>query len=112
MFNLAAKKCIPCEAGTPSFSKTEAGKYLNEVHGWELVEDDEKLKIRKRFKFNSYLKGIEFVAKVAKIAEVEGHHPDMFVGYQKVTVNLITHAIGGLSENDFIMAEKIDKITP
>lgn len=112
MPDLASKKCVPCEVGTPPLTKTEAEKCLKEVSKWELVEDEEKLKIRKRFKFANYMEGIGFVNKVAKLAESEDHHPDLFVGYQKVTVNLITHVIGGLSENDFIMAAKIDKITP
>lgn len=110
MDDLASKKCLPCEAGTPPLTREEAGKLLSEVSGWELVEDGEKLKIRKRFKFGTYLEGIDFVNQVAKISESEDHHPDLFVGYQKVTVNLTTHVIGGLSENDFIVAAKIDKI--
>lgn len=109
MTNLATKKCVPCEAGTSPLTREEVQKYLSQVSGWELVEG-EKLKIRKRFKLGNYMEGIDFVNKVAKLAELEGHHPDLFVSYQKVTVNLTTHAIGGLSENDFIMAAKIDKL--
>lgn len=108
--DLVNKKCLPCEAGTPPLTKVEAEKYLKEVGDWELVEDGGKFKIRRRFQFDTYLAGIGFVTKVAKLAENEGHHPDIFVGYKRVTVNLTTHAIGGLSENDFIMAAKINKL--
>lgn len=110
--DLAGKKCVPCEVGMPPMGWGEAEKLLAEVSGWELVDllSGKGLKIRKRFKFNTYMDGVEFVNKVAKIAEEEGHHPDMMVGWRKVTVNLMTHAIGGLSQNDFIMAAKIDKL--
>lgn len=101
--------------------REEAETYLREVQGWEIVEhkitdsaymakSSKALKICKKFKFGKYLDGISFVNKVAKLAESEGHHPDLEVGYAKVTVNLWTHAVGGLSENDFILASKIDQI--
>lgn len=109
--DLAGKKCVPCEAGTPPMAKDEAKELLSQVSDWELVEEEGKLAIRKRFiKFGSYLDGVEFVNRVAKIAEEEGHHPDIFLGWRRVTVNLMTHAIGGLSENDFILAAKIDNL--
>lgn len=108
--DLVSKKCVPCEEGTPPLTKAQAEKYLKEVPKWELVEDGGKLKIRRRFQFDTYLAGVDFVNKVAKLAEEENHHPDMFVGYKRVTVNLTTHKIEGLSGNDFISAAKIDKI--
>ena len=121
--DLLSKKCVPCEEGTEPFARDEAEKYLSEVKGWEIVDEDDpasssqnrlrgasKLKIRKRFRFESYMAGIEFVNKIAKVADGEDHHPDLYVGYKKVTVNLMTHNIGGLSENDFIMAAKIDQL--
>lgn len=110
MDDLASKNCLACEAGTPPFTKEEAEKYFGEISDWELVDDAGKLKIRKRFKFGTYMEGIDFVNGVAKIAESEDHHPDMFAGFKKVTVNLTTHVAGGLTENDFIMAAKIDKL--
>lgn len=108
--DLVNKKCVPCEEGTPPFTKAEAERYLPEVPNWELVEENEKLRVRRRFQFDSYWGGIGFVTKVAKLAESEGHHPDLFVGFRRVTVNLTTHAIGGLSENDFILAAKINQL--
>jgi len=107
--DLVSKKCVPCEGGTPPLFKEKAQEYLAQVKGWEL--DDGGKQIKKQFSFPIYIAGIEFVQKVAQIAENEGHHPDLSVGYQKVTVTLTTHAIGGLSDNDFIMAAKIDQIS-
>jgi len=105
MANLAAKKCVPCEGGTPPFQGDKIQEYLKEVEGWELEND--KL-IKKTFKFKSFRESIDFVNRVANIAEEENHHPDMYIRYTRVTFELTTHAIKGLSENDFIMASKID----
>lgn len=108
--DLAGKKCVPCEAGTLPMARDEAKQLQSLVSDWELIDEEGKLKIRKRFKFDSYMAGVDFVNKVAKIAEEQGHHPDIFLGWRRVTVNLATYAIGGLSQNDFIMAAKIDKL--
>ncbi len=108
--DLASKKCVPCEGTDTPFSRAQAEEYLKRVNDWKLVKEG-ALKIHKKFKFGKYLDGIDFVNKVAKIAEEEGHHPDMLVGWRWATVDLMTHAIGRLSENDFIMAAKIDKIS-
>lgn len=103
--NLTSKKCIPCEGGTPPMEKEKIEEYLQEVAGWELKES--KL-ILKTFSFKSFKEAIDFVNQVATIAEQEQHHPDIHIHYRKVTLELTTHAIHGLSENDFIMASKID----
>ena len=105
--NLADRKCKACEGGTPSMTKQQSQEYLAKVLGWELVEGT---KIKKEFKFKKFLESISFVHKVAEIAETEGHHPTITIIYNKVRITLSTHAIGGLSENDFIMAAKIDRI--
>ncbi len=104
---LASKKCRPCEGTTPPLSGEEADKFLTQVFGWELAEG---LKIKKEFKFKNFLSSMEFVNKVAGIAENEGHHPAIFINYNKVRITCATHAIGGLSENDFILAAKIDNL--
>lgn len=96
-------------------SQRKRARIQNDYENWILdqIENDKSgkaLRIRKRFKFDSYMRGVDFVNKVAKLAESEGHHPDMYLGWRKVTVNLTTHNIGGLSENDFIMAAKINKL--
>lgn len=105
--DLLAKKCIPCEGGTPPLSLEEAEGYLAQVPGWEL--EGEK-KIKKSWKFKDFKEAMVFVNNVANIAESEGHHPDISISYNKVNTELTTHAIGGLSENDFIMASKINQI--
>lgn len=106
--DLTKQKCEPCEGGTKPFDEKEAEKYLSILKTqWELIRDDE-MKIRKKFKFETFRKAIEFVNKVAEIAEQEGHHPDIFISYSKVSITVWTHAIGGLSVNDFILASKIE----
>lgn len=108
MDNLASKKCVPCEGGVAPLLKEQADPYLAQVLGWKLSEDAKK--ISKNFEFKDFKESMAFVNKVADIAEAEGHHPDIFVFYNKVSMELWTHAIGGLSENDFIMAAKINQL--
>ena len=111
MTNLADKKCIPCEGGIPSFDLTEIHKYLKKVDGWDVKSDDNKTYyLIKEFKFENFLGSQEFVNKVAKIAEEEGHHPDIMFGWGYSKIKIFTHAIKGLHESDFILAAKIDKI--
>ena len=90
-------------------SAEEIQKYLPEIEGWEITENNKK--IFKGLKFKDFKMAMEFVNKVADLAEQEGHHPDILIhGWNKVRLELSTHAIGGLSENDFIMAAKIDRL--
>ena len=89
--------------------KKDAEKLLQEVNGWTLSEDARK--ISKQFKFKNYVQAMDFAKKITPIAESEGHHPDLSIGWGRVGVELSTHAIAGLSENDFILAAKIDKIS-
>ena len=89
-------------------TKAEAEKLMPELQDWMLIDDANLL--AKSFRFKDFVETMQFVNKVAAIAEEEGHHPDMTVSYGAVTVELMTHAIGGLSENDFIVAAKIDKL--
>jgi len=103
--NLTEKKCVPCEGGTLPLKKDKVEEYLKEVEGWESKED--KL-IVKTFALKSFKEAIDFVNQAAGIAEQEQHHPDIHIRYKKVTLELTTHSIKGLSENDFIMASKID----
>lgn len=105
--DLTKKHCKPCEGGVKPLTPDEYGAYLRtELSGWTDV--DEK-KITKEYKFKNFKEALAFVNKVGEIAESEGHHPDINLhGWNKVTVTLSTHAIGGLSENDFILASKID----
>lgn len=105
---LSKRKCIPCEGDVPPLTEEEAEKLNLELNEWTLI--DGAALLAKSFRFPDFKQTMEFVNKVATIAEEQGHHPDMNVSYGGVTIELMTHAIGGLSENDFILAAKIDEI--
>ena len=106
---LAGKRCVPCEGGVPKLTRAEAETLLQAIPGWSITPDGER--IRKDWQFKNFLQGLAFFEQVAAIAEAEGHHPDLhLVGYRNVSIEIWTHAIGGLSENDFILAAKIDQI--
>ena len=111
MTDLANKKCIPCEGGIPAFDISEIHKYLKKINNWEVIQNKEKnYYIEKQFKFRDYISSENFVLEVGKIAEQEGHHPDISFGWGYAKIKISTHAIKGLAESDFILAAKIDKI--
>lgn len=105
--DLTQRKCVPCEAGTPALSKEKIRKFLTLVPEWELTE---KGKIVRKFKFRNFAEALSFVNRVGDLAEDEGHHPDIKIIYNRVTLALITHTISGLSENDFVVAAKITEL--
>ncbi len=106
--DLSKKKCKPCEGGTAPLNQQEVKGYLKQIKdGWKVTD---KNKISKEFLFVNFKHTMDFVNKVADLADEEGHHPVMHVYYGKVIIELWTHAINGLSENDFILASKIDKL--
>jgi 4a-hydroxytetrahydrobiopterin dehydratase len=108
--SLKDKRCVPCEGGTPSLDEAAIGKLLGQVSGWAVAPEAGQPRLRKGFKFVDFLAAMAFVDKMAAVAEEEAHHPDFCVHYSQVDVTLWTHAVGGLSENDFILAAKIDAI--
>lgn len=106
--DLAQKKCVPCEGETKPLNPTEYRDYHEQVKDWEVVEEK---KIEKKFKFKNFADALTFVNNVGAIAEAENHHPNIYLyGWNKVTITLTTHAIGGLSVNDFIVAYRINKL--
>ncbi|WP_422925393.1 4a-hydroxytetrahydrobiopterin dehydratase [Singulisphaera sp. PoT] len=106
---LVRKHCVPCEGGVEQLSSDRANALLASVEGWELA--DEGRSIRRKWTAKNFVAAIEFFNAIAELAEKEGHHPDLHLeGYRKVTVEISTHAIGGLSENDFILASKINQL--
>lgn len=107
MHNLLNQKCIPCEGGVPRLTKKEAEQLLQQIPNWEL--DPETSRIQRDFTFKNFYQTIGFVNAVAYIANQQNHHPDLEVGYNHCKVIYHTHAIQGLSENDFICAAKINK---
>jgi 4a-hydroxytetrahydrobiopterin dehydratase len=106
---LSRKKCAPCEGGVPKLTDAEVDALLLNLPGWIKVEGGQR--IRREWRVKHFMAAIDFFNKVAALAEGEGHHPDLHVvGYRNVAVEIWTHAIGGLSENDFILAAKVDAI--
>jgi 4a-hydroxytetrahydrobiopterin dehydratase len=106
--DLAQKKCVACEGGVDPLNRVEAEVLMKQLKQWTLSGDAKWLS--KDFKFSDFKEALAFVDKVGAIAESEGHHPDIQLSWGKATVELTTHAINGLSENDFILAAKIDEI--
>ena len=109
--NLTDKHCKPCEGGVAPLSREQAEDFLKDLHEDWSIEDDGK-EIRRNFRFKNYYQTMAFVNALAWIAHAEDHHPDIEVGYSRCQVRYSTHAIGGLSENDFICAAKIDALLP
>ena len=105
--DLAKKKCVPCEAGTPPLGADAIAELAKNIPDWKIVENKNLLR---EFKFKDFKGSMDFVIKVAELAESEGHHPDICIFYNVVRLELSTHAIGGLSENDFILAAKINML--
>ena len=111
MSDLTKKKCAPCEGRGIPFDISEIHKYQKKVDGWEIIKDKKGIYfLEKNFKFDDFKKSQDFVNEVGKISEEEGHHPEIYFGWGYAKINITTHAIEGLSENDFILAAKIDKI--
>lgn len=114
--NLLQKKCTPCEGGATALREEDAKRFLQETPQWKLGKNEKAspqtggLRIVREFKFKDFIEAINFINKVADIAEQEGHHPDIHIFYNKVRIELWTHAVNGLSENDFIVAAKIDAL--
>jgi 4a-hydroxytetrahydrobiopterin dehydratase len=104
---LQRRKCVPCEGGIPKLSAAEAAAQVALLPGWRLTHDGQR--IRKDWLVRDFASGIEFLRKVAEVAEEEWHHPDLHLeGFRNVWIEIWTHAIGGLSENDFILAARIE----
>ena len=106
---LTNKKCVPCEGGVDPCPLPFVNEQLEKLPGWYLTHNNQR--IRKDWTLNNFLEGLAFFEKVGEVAEAEAHHPDLHLeGYKNVSIEIWTHAIGGLSENDFILAAKIDQL--
>jgi 4a-hydroxytetrahydrobiopterin dehydratase len=106
---LLVSKCVPCEGGVPKLTPPEAEAQLAQLQGWTITHAGER--IRREWVVKNFMAAVRFFNNVAVVAEAEGHHPDLhLVGYRNVAIEIWTHAIGGLSENDFILAAKIDQL--
>ena len=106
--DLSKEKCIPCSIGTPPMEEEEIRELMPNINeSWQLVK---QMKIERTFKFKDFQTALDFVNEVGALAEEEGHHPDMELGWGRVKVTLLTHKIGGLSRSDFVLAAKIDEL--
>jgi 4a-hydroxytetrahydrobiopterin dehydratase len=107
MENLANKQCVPCEGGVNPLTGSQLEHLQRELgEGWRVVDEH---RLEKEFKFDTYREGVDFVNEVAAIAEEQNHHPAIYLGYGKVRITLWTHNIDGLSDNDFIVAARIEQ---
>ena len=110
MKDLLNKKCLPCEGGVIPFDISEIHKYQKKIDGWKIIKNEKNIYfLEKKFNFKNFKESQKFVNEVGKVSEEEGHHPDIIFGWGYAKINITTHAIEGLSENDFILAAKIDK---
>jgi 4a-hydroxytetrahydrobiopterin dehydratase len=107
MHDLASKRCVPCAGGVMPMSRNEAEVLIAQLQGWDLADDR---RIHKTYKFRDFRAAMAFINRMADVAEAEGHHPDFCVHYRLVNVTIWTHAVSGLTENDFILAAKIDQV--
>jgi 4a-hydroxytetrahydrobiopterin dehydratase len=107
--DLLTKNCVPCRGGIPPLTRTEAETWLQQAPGWVLVDDGRR--IERTFSFRNFREAMNFVAKVGDLSEIERHHPEIAFGWGRATVSWQTKKIGGLHENDFIMAAKTSQLS-
>ena len=105
--DLATKTCVPCHGGVPRLETDEIERLAGQVAGWEVVEGHH---LRRRYEFPNFRRALEFVNRVGEAAEREGHHPDVAFGWGYCELTIYTHAVDGLTESDFILAAKIDRL--
>jgi len=106
---LAQKHCLPCEGGVPALDASRIDAFLAQLPDWSLTPDGKR--IRRKWRAKDFAAALDFLNRIGAIAEAEDHHPDLHLeGYRQVCVEIWTHAVGGLSENDFILAAKIDRL--
>ena len=107
---LADFSCVPCKGGVPSLTPEQTAPLLLRLdHGWKVEDDDNVPKLVKPYKLKNFVQAVDFVNRILPIAETEGHHPNLYVSWGTVIVNVWTHAISGLTESDFFLAAKIER---
>jgi 4a-hydroxytetrahydrobiopterin dehydratase len=109
MAGLAEKTCVPCRGGVPPLTADQIQPLLKQLDRWTVVENHH---LQREFSFPDFKTGLEFVNKVGDLAEEQGHHPDIYLAWGKVEIRIWTHKIDGLTESDFILAAKFDKVSP
>jgi 4a-hydroxytetrahydrobiopterin dehydratase len=104
---LAKRTCIPCEGGIPPLTETESAELLRQVDGWQLIDNHH---ITKEYSFPDFIQGLAAVNRIGALAEEQGHHPDLYLAWGKIRIDIWTHKIEGLTESDFILAAKVDEV--
>jgi 4a-hydroxytetrahydrobiopterin dehydratase len=108
MSELAGKECVPCRGGVPPLDKEASGQLLRQLGGgWEVVDNHHLVK---SYAFDDFRQALDFTNRVGELAESQGHHPDIYLAWGKVTLTIWTHKIDGLTESDFVLAAKADKL--
>ncbi|MGH7760359.1 MAG: 4a-hydroxytetrahydrobiopterin dehydratase [Candidatus Dormibacteraceae bacterium] len=107
---LAERHCVACQPGTAPLPRAEIDRLLEEVPAWQIEEANGQLRLARAVKFKGFVPGVDLISRIAAIAEAEGHHPDLLLSYGSLTIWLTTHAAGGLTDNDFILAARLDKV--
>jgi 4a-hydroxytetrahydrobiopterin dehydratase len=110
MENLTKMKCVACRGDEPQATEAEITEYRRQTPDWNIIERDGVKRLERAFKFKNFAQALDFTNRVGEIAEEEGHHPSLLTQWGKVTVTWWTHKIGGLHQNDFIMAAKTDEL--
>ena len=107
MSELSSKQCVPCRGGVPPLTADEIKPLLNQLQGWEVVDEHH---LRKVYRFSNFREALGYVDKVGELAEEQGHHPDICFGWGQAEIKIWTHKINGLTESDFILAAKVDEL--
>jgi len=107
MTDLAERDCVPCRGGVPPMKGEEIEKLWQQLEGWQVIDEHH---LQKVYRFKDFRESLEFVNRVGNLAEQQGHHPDICFGWGKADVTIWTHKIDGLTESDFVLAAKIDKL--
>ncbi len=107
MTDLASQECVPCKGGVPPMGREQISKYLGQVDGWGI---EKEYHLTRTFTFPDFQSALDFVNRVGELAEAQGHHPDIYLAWGMVKIEIWTHKIKGLTESDFILAAKIDRL--
>ena len=108
MSDLANRQCVPCRGGVPPMKGAEINEFASQLHEWEVVHEHH---LKKTFKFKNFREALDFVIRIGELAEEQGHHPDICFGWGKAEITIWTHKIDGLTESDFVLAAKIDRLS-
>jgi 4a-hydroxytetrahydrobiopterin dehydratase len=107
MAELSERQCVPCRGGVPPLKGAEIQDFSAQLEGWQVVNEHH---LQKTYRFKDFRESLQFVNRIGELAEAQGHHPDISFGWGKADVTIWTHKIDGLTESDFVLAAKIDKL--